>query len=43
LTLLRRAGDRYETVKAVTTNSDTAALTPLLGADALLPGRYKLR
>jgi 5-hydroxyisourate hydrolase len=42
VTLYRRAGDRYETVKAVTTNAEGRADAPLLEGDALRPGRYRL-
>ena len=42
VTLYRRAGDRYETIKSVTTNADGRADAPLLEADALRPGRYRL-
>jgi 5-hydroxyisourate hydrolase len=42
VTLYRRAGDRYETVKAVTTNGEGRADASLLEGDALRPGRYRL-
>jgi 5-hydroxyisourate hydrolase len=41
-TLFRRAGDRYEAIKSVTTNADGRADAPLLEGDAMLPGRYRL-
>jgi 5-hydroxyisourate hydrolase len=42
VTLSRRAGDRYQPIKAVTTNADGRTDAPLLEADALQPGRYRL-
>jgi 5-hydroxyisourate hydrolase len=42
VTLARRAGDRYDTIKSVTTNADGRADAPLLEGDAMLPGRYRL-
>jgi len=42
VTLLRRAGDRHETIKALTTNADGRADTALLEGAALRPGHYRL-
>ena len=42
VTLSRRSGDRYETIKAVTTNADGRTEAPLLDGDALRPGRYRI-
>lgn len=42
VTLYRRAGDCYEPIKAVTTNTDGRADAPLLEGDTLRPGRYRL-
>jgi 5-hydroxyisourate hydrolase len=42
VTLYRRAGDGYDTVKAVTTNADGRVDAPLLEGDALSAGRYRL-
>jgi 5-hydroxyisourate hydrolase len=40
--LLRRTGDRHETIKAFTTNADGRADTALLEGAALHPGGYRL-
>jgi 5-hydroxyisourate hydrolase len=42
ITLYRRAGDRYEAIKSVTTNADGRIDAPLLEGDALSAGRYRL-
>jgi len=42
VTLLRRAGEGHELIKAVTTNGDGRADMALLEGDALRPGRYRL-
>ncbi len=42
VTLYRRAGDRYESIKSVTTNADGRADGPLLEGDRLSVGRYRL-
>jgi len=42
VTLYRRAGDRYESIKSVTTNADGRVDAPLLEGDALSAGRYRL-
>jgi len=42
VTLLRRAGDRHEMIKALTTNADGRADAALLEGDALRPGCYRL-
>ena len=40
--LLRRAGDRHEMIKALTTNADGRADEALLEGDAFRPGCYRL-
>jgi 5-hydroxyisourate hydrolase len=42
VTLSRRARDRYEPIKAVTTNLDGRTDVPLLEGEALRSGRYRL-
>jgi 5-hydroxyisourate hydrolase len=42
VTLYRRAGDRYDAVKAITTNAEGRADAPLLEGPALARGRYRL-
>ena len=42
VTLYRRAGDRYESVRSVTTNADGRVDAPLLEGDALVVGHYRL-
>ena len=42
VTLYRRAGDRYESIKSVTTNADGRVDAPLLEGDALSAGRFTL-
>ncbi len=42
VTLLRRAGDRREMLRAGTTNAHGRAAVALLEGDALRPGRYRL-
>jgi 5-hydroxyisourate hydrolase len=42
VTLYRRAGDRFDPVKSVTTNADGRVDTPLLEGAALSIGRYRL-
>ena len=42
VTLYRRAGDRHDAVKVITTNADGRADAPLLEGAALSPGRYRL-
>jgi 5-hydroxyisourate hydrolase len=42
VTLYRRAGDRFEALRSVTTNADGRVDAPLLEGDAMSPGLYRL-
>jgi len=42
VTLYRRTDDRYDAVKAITTNADGRADAPLLEGPTLTSGRYRL-
>jgi 5-hydroxyisourate hydrolase len=42
VTLYRRVGERFESLRSATTNADGRVAGPLLEGEALSPGRYRL-
>jgi len=42
VTLYRRVGERFESLRSATTNADGRIAAPLLEGEALTPGRYRL-